>query len=99
VLKRVEQLGIDESSRAAWSQTWIILGFDAIEARLAGTNGPFALGLAPGLADIFIVPQVYNAKRFGVNLAPYRRIREIDVAASRLTAFAQSEPRSQPDAE
>jgi len=61
--------------------------------------GPFAFGALPTLADICIVPQVFNARRFGIDLAPYHRIREIDAAAAKLEAFAAAEPGRQPDAE
>jgi maleylpyruvate isomerase len=61
--------------------------------------GPFALGDRPTLADICIVPQVFNARRFGVDLSPYARILEIDAASARLDAFAAAEPGRQPDVE
>ena len=99
VLNQLTGLGIDEAGRAAWSKHWITLGFDAIEARLKTLRGPFALGDAPSIADICIVPQVFNARRFGVDLAPYERIRGIDAAAGKLEAFAAAEPGRQPDAE
>jgi maleylpyruvate isomerase len=99
VLNRLEQLEVNGDSRAAWSQHWISVGFDAIEARLAELPGPFALGETPTLADICIVPQVFNARRFGVDLAPYKRILGIDAAASRLEAFAAAHPGQQPDSE
>ena len=99
VLNRLIELGIDEAERTRWSQHWIETGFDAIEARLAQLPGPFALGDAPTLADIAIVPQVFNARRFGVDLAAYPRIRGIDEAAAKLDAFAAAEPGRQPDAE
>jgi len=51
------------------------------------------------LADVCVVPQVFNAGRFGVDLAPYAQIREIDAAASALEAFAAATPARQPDAE
>jgi maleylpyruvate isomerase len=84
VLNRLQTLGV---------------GFRAIEARLACHPGPFALGERPSLADVCVVPQVFNARRFGVDLAPYARIREIDAAASALEAFAAATPARQPDAE
>ena len=99
VLNRLNQMGVDEAARTAWSQHWIKLGFDAIEARLSQLPGPFALGDAPTLADICIVPQIFNARRFGVDLAPYARIRGIDQAASQNEAFVAAEPGRQPDAE
>ena len=70
---RLTELGVDDAARAKWSQHWIETGFDAIEARLAQLPGPFAFGVAPTLADICIVPQVFNARRFNVDLAPYPR--------------------------
>ncbi|WP_315838133.1 maleylacetoacetate isomerase [Bradyrhizobium prioriisuperbiae] len=99
VLNRLIKMGVDEPTRTAWSQHWITSGFDAIEARLAELPGPFALGEQPTLADICIVPQVFNARRFGVDLAPYPRIRGIDAAAAKIEAFAAAEPGRQPDAE
>jgi len=99
VLNRLIELGVEDAARAQWSQHWIESGFDAIEARLKQLPGPFAFAAEPTLADVCIVPQVFNARRFGVDLAPYPRIRGIDAAASRLEAFAAAEPGRQPDAE
>jgi maleylacetoacetate isomerase len=99
VLNRLTQMGVDEPTRTAWSQHWITIGFAAIEARLAPLRGPFALGEAPTLADICIVPQIFNARRFGVDLTPYPRIRGIDLAASGIDAFVAAEPGRQADAE
>jgi maleylpyruvate isomerase len=99
VLNRLIELGVDEAARTKWSQHWIERGFDAIEARLRQLPGPLAFGSQPTLADICIVPQVFNARRFGVDLSPYPRIREIDATAAKLEAFATAEPGRQPDAE
>jgi maleylpyruvate isomerase len=99
VLNRLIGMGIDDAARTKWSQHWIETGFEAIEARLSQLAGPFALGDQPTLADICIVPQVFNARRFGVDLAPYPRIRGIDEAAAKIEAFAAAEPGRQPDAE
>ena len=99
VLNRLIDMGVDEATRAAWSKHWIETGFDAVEARLAHLPGPFALGDKPTLADICLVPQVFNARRFGVDLTPYKRIVALDAAAAKLDAFAAAEPGRQPDAE
>ncbi len=99
VLSRLIDMGVDEATRAAWSKHWIETGFEAVEARLAHLPGPFALGDKPTLADICIVPQVFNARRFGVDLTPYKRIVALDAAAAKLDAFAAAEPGRQPDAE
>lgn len=98
VLNRLIDMGVDEATRAAWSKHWIETGFDAVEARLAHLPGPFALGDKPTLADICLVPQVFNARRFGVDLSPYKRIVALDAAAMSLDAFAAAEPGRQPDA-
>ena len=99
VLNRLQTLGVGEADRMDWSRHWIDTGFRAIEARLARHPGPFAFGERPSLADVCVVPQVFNARRFGVDLAPYARIREIDAAASALKAFGAATPARQPDAE
>jgi maleylpyruvate isomerase len=99
VLNRLIGMGIEDAARTQWSQHWIETGFEAIEARLSHLQGPFALGDQPTLADICIVPQVFNARRFNVDLTPYPRIRGIDEAAAKIAAFAAAEPGRQPDAE
>jgi maleylpyruvate isomerase len=99
VLNRLIELGVDDAARTKWSQHWIERGFDAIEARLKQLPGPMAFGSQPTLADVCIVPQAFNARRFGVDLSPYPRIREIDATAAKLEAFAAAEPGRQPDAE
>ncbi len=99
VLNRLIELDVDEAARMTWLRHWIIRGFEAIETRLARLPGPFAIGDQPTLADVCIVPQVYSARRYGVDLAPYQRILGVDVVASKLDAFAAAAPGSQPDAE
>ncbi|WBU29756.1 maleylacetoacetate isomerase [Rhodopseudomonas palustris] len=99
ILKRLSELGVDEVDRARWSKEWVEQGFAAIEARLAQTPGPFAYGDRPTLADICIVPQIFNARRFDADLAPFERIRQIEAEAMKLDAFVAAEPGRQPDAE
>lgn len=100
VLNHLIGMGVDDATRTAWSQHWIATGFEAIEARLNELDaGPFAFGAEPTLADICIVPQVFNARRFGLDLTPYPRIRAIDAAAGKIDAFVVAEPGRQPDAE
>jgi maleylpyruvate isomerase len=98
VLNRLAELNVDEAERMAWLRHWIIRGFDTIEARLARLPGPFAIGDRPTLADVCIVPQVFSARRYGVDLAPYRRILGVDATAAKLDAFAAAAPGRQPDA-
>lgn len=99
VQNKLIELGIEDADRTRWAQHWIETGFSAIEARLARMPGPFAFGGSPTLADICIVPQVFNARRFGVDLAQFPRILEIDMAAAKVAAFAAAEPGRQLDAE
>ncbi|HET7728629.1 MAG TPA: maleylacetoacetate isomerase [Usitatibacter sp.] len=93
-------LGIDEARRDEWYRHWVREGFDALETQLAErATGPFCLGAAPTLADVCLVPQVANALRLKVDLAPYPRIRAINQACLQVPAFADAAPERQPDAE
>ena len=96
-----DALEIGEDARTAWSRYWIAEGFGALEALLAGSRdtGRFCHGDRPGLADICLVPQVYNANRVGCPLAPYPTIRRIHAACQDLDAFAGAAPDRQADAE
>jgi maleylacetoacetate isomerase len=84
-----------------WFNHWIKLGFDGIEPVLAqGTAGQFCHGDTPGLADICLVPQVFNAKRYpSFDLKPYPNIVRIFDACMKLSAFKAAMPEQQPDAE
>ena len=99
VLKHLEdKLGLDEAQRLAWYHHWIAEGFQAIEAMLATDAGEFCLGGAPTLADVCLVPQVYNARRWSCDLSPYPTIVRIDGACCALEPFARAAPERQPDA-
>ena len=91
------ELGQDQSKIDAWYQHWILSGFDALEAMVE--PGPYALGAEPTLADICLVPQVANARRFKVPLDRFPKIVAIDAACATLAAFEQARPENQPDAE
>lgn len=97
VLRRIEALAGAEASRA-WARETITRGLAAVEALIADQPGPHAVGSRPTLADIVIVPQLLNARRFGVDLAPFPRIRAVEQAAEALPAFAAAHPDRQPDA-
>lgn len=95
-----QQFGADEAAVNAWCATWISAGFDALEALLAADTrrGSFCWGHAPTLADVYLVPQVESARRFGVDMAAWPRISAIDQACATLPAFALAAPAAQPDA-
>lgn len=94
VLKAIEAMGGD---RARWGHEAIVRGFDALEA-VAG-DGPFLAGDAPSIADICLVPQMYNARRFKVALDPYPTLTRIEAACQALPAFQAAHPDRQPDAQ
>ena len=94
------ELKLDEPRRDEWYRHWVREGFDALEKQLLQrASGPFCLGDAPTIADVCLVPQVTNARRLNVDLAPYPRIRAIEAACLALPAFADAHPDRQPDAE
>ena len=94
------QFGCDDDAINAWCGRWICAGFDALQAMLQADpqRGDFCFGNAPGLADVYLVPQIESARRFKVDLSPYPTLLAIDAACARLDAFAQASPFVQPDA-
>ncbi len=96
-----KEIGISEEQKSAWISRWIGEGFTAIEAQLAASEhtGVFCHGDAPTLADCCLVPQVFSARRFNVDLAPYPTIVRIDAACNALPAFIAAHPKQQPDFE
>jgi maleylacetoacetate isomerase len=83
-----------------WTLHWMAEGFAAMEAMLANSRdtGTFFHGDRPGLADLCLLPQLYNAHRFGLDLAPYPTLRRIEAACQALDAFDRARPENQPDA-
>ena len=100
VLKSIRHdLGADDAQQAAWTQRWITAGFEALEALIARHGGHWCFGDSPTLADCCLVPQVYSARRFDVDLAAFGRIRAIEARADEHPAFQAAHPDRQPDAE
>ena len=91
------ELGQDQSKIDAWYHHWILEGFSALETMVR--PGPYALGSAVTLADVCLVPQVYNARRLKVPLERFPNIVAIDAACAKLAAFERARPENQPDAE
>jgi maleylacetoacetate isomerase len=98
VLQYLEgSLGEAQSVRDAWYRHWIEAGFEALEEALGRdpARGRFCYGDTPSLADVCLVPQVFNARRYSVDLAPFPRIVAIDAACREIAAFASAAPEKQ----
>jgi maleylpyruvate isomerase len=99
VLARLRELGLPEAKVTEWAAWANREGLAAGETLIAGEAGPFCFGTAPTLADLCLVPQLANARRFGVDLAAYPRLLKAESAARNHKAFADAAPERQPDAE
>jgi maleylacetoacetate isomerase len=100
VLRRVSA---DADEQGKWAGHFVTRGLEAFEAAMAvaereGVGGPFAYGAAPTAADVFLVPQVFSARRFRVDVAPLRRVSRAFDAAMQLEPFRSAAPENQPDA-
>jgi maleylpyruvate isomerase len=91
------ELGQDQSRIDAWYHHWILDGFAALETMVR--PGPYAFGGEVTLADVCLVPQVYNARRMKVPLDRFPKLVAIDAACAKLAAFERARPENQPDAE
>lgn len=99
VLARLHALGLPEEQVSAWA-TWANHeGLAACETLIADQSGPFCFGDTPTTADLCLVPQLANARRFGVKVENYPRLLRAEAAALSLQAFANAAPDRQPDAE
>lgn len=91
-------LDISDEAKNEWYKHWIMLGFQSLEAQLAHSNGKFCFGDAPSLADCCLIPQVYNAQRFNLDLSAFPKIVSIYQHCNTLTAFQIAAPEAQTDA-
>ena len=98
ILKQLSALGIDEDGRNTWVARWIDEGFAALEPMIARHGAGYAFGETPTMADCLLVPQIYNANRFGVDLSPYPALVAAGAHALNHPAIAASHPNLQPDA-
>lgn len=102
VLKYLKHtLGVADEAKDAWYRHWIESGFTTLEEHLAGDSrtGAFCFGDTPTMADVCLVPQVFNAQRFKIDVTRFPTIRRIHDQASQLDAFARAAPGVQPDTE
>src|SRR6202165_2642328 len=99
VLARLRQLGISEEKVTEWAAWANREGLGACEALIADEPGPFCFGPTPSMADLSLVPQLGNARRFGVDVSVYPRLLRAEAAAKEMKAFADAAPDKQPDAE
>lgn len=100
-LRVLEKLDADHDvgarGKQAWARHWITEGFDALEKLLAQTSGRYCVGDEVSLADLCLLPQVYNARRFEVALDAFPVLTAIEARLAELPTFAQAHPTRQPD--
>ena len=96
-LNYLKKLGHDQAAVDEWYRSWVMVGFEAIEPLLQ--PGPYCFGAEPGMADLCLVPQVFNARRFKVSLDAFPKIAGVEAACAKLDAFDKARPENQPDME
>ena len=99
VLTRLRELGLPNEQVTAWAAWANREGLSACETLIAGERGPFCYGDKASLADLCLVPQLANARRFGVDVNAFPRLLKAEAAATAMKAFADAAPDKQPDAE
>lgn len=98
VLTAVRRMAGDDGA-SQWTKGIIADGLDALETLARARAGRFSVGDEPSLADVYLVPQLYNARRFGIDLSRYIRLMAIETRAVSLPAFVRAHPSQQPDAQ
>ncbi len=99
ILNRLRALGHDNATVTAWAHDTIAEGLAACEVLVSAEPGPFCFGASPSLADLALVPQMFNARRFKVDLTAMPRLLAAEAACMAMPAFASAAPEQQPDAE
>jgi maleylacetoacetate isomerase len=97
VMAKLKAMGHSQQETVAWMNHWMTRGFQAF-SRLIDHDSPYCFGNTPGLADICLVPQLYNAHRWGCDLTPFPRLIDIEIRCLTLRAFDAARPDAQPDA-
>ena len=98
VLKALTNLGVDDAARTAWAARWINDDFAALEPMVARWGEGWAYGATPTSADCCLIPQVYSAARFGVDMTRYPALAAVAARAADHPAFQAAHPDRQPDA-
>ncbi len=99
VLKYLENdLGVSPEAKMDWYFQWLQSGFDTLESQLAHSDSPYCLGDSVTLADVYLMPQLYNARRFNFDHSGYPRVRAVEANCNKLAAFQQAAPEQQEDA-
>ena len=93
------ELGQGEETRNGWYRHWVATGFAALEQQLAASAGRYCFGDELTLADVCLLPQVFNAQRFGVDMGAYPLLARIVANLEQVPAFADAQPSRQPDAQ
>lgn len=91
-------LQVSDEQKNQWYKNWIITGFRSLETQLEDSNGKFCFGDQPTFADCCLIPQIYNALRFNIELLAYPKIQSIYNHCNTLQAFQKAAPEMQPDA-
>ncbi|SFB38213.1 maleylpyruvate isomerase [Collimonas sp. OK607] len=94
-------LGLSEESKGMWVKHWTEIGLSALESELAHSTkrGRYCFGDVPTIADCCLVPQLFNARRFAIDLSQYPTLTTIDAACQELSEFQRAHPQCQPDSE
>jgi maleylacetoacetate isomerase len=92
-----KRFGLSADGQASWCAYWIERGFGAIEKSLEKTAGTYCFNDQVSAADMFLIPQVFNARRYQVDLTRFPLIKSVDEACAKLTAFQKAHPSQQPD--
>jgi maleylpyruvate isomerase len=95
------KLGVNDAAKDEWYRYWVAQGLAALESSLTQSpqTGRFCHGDTPGIAECCLIPQLFNARRFGCDLSSYPTLLAIDARCQELSAFRDAAPEHQPDAE
>lgn len=97
VVEKLRAMGHSQDETVAWMNDWMVRGFAAF-SRMIAADTPYCFGDTPGLADLCLVPQLYNAHRWGCDLSQFPRLTGIEARCLALPAFDAARPENQPDA-